>query len=160
LTASPDWLDADRQPVLRVEDDPDADDIAWLDDQLTAFTLAATRHAEIRPLAVIVRDGDRLAGGIHGWSWGGCCELVSLWVEESRRGRGLGRALLLEAEAEARRRECIQLVLFTHAEQAPQLYLALGYQVVGAVEDYPAGSAAYWFRKALSPAAITPVGSG
>ena len=135
--------------MLHVEDDPDADDLALLDDRLNAFTVAATGHADVRPLAVLARDGTRLAGGIHGWTWGGCCELVSLWVEEDQRGGGLGRALLLEAEAEARRRDCTQVVLFTHAQQAPQLYLALDYQVVGSVEGYPAGSAAYWFRKDL-----------
>ena len=80
-----------------------------------------------------------------------CCdvELVSLWVSEPMRGRGLGRALLTAAEDRARARGCHQVVLFTHAFQTPKLYLDSGYDVVGEVEDYPAGSAAYWFRKRL-----------
>ena len=56
MTASPD-RDAKIASRSFVEDDPDADDLAWLDDQLTAFTLAATGHAEMWPLAVVARGG-------------------------------------------------------------------------------------------------------
>jgi hypothetical protein len=41
------------------------------------------------------------------------------------------------------------VVLLTHAVQAPGLYTSSGYELVGQVDDYPAGSAAYWFRKRL-----------
>ena len=136
--------------VFNVEQDPDAGDIAFLDDRLTAFTIAMSGHDDARPLAIFVRDDDgRIVAGIHGWTWGRCCELISLWVEEERRGRGVGRALLAAAEQEAGRRQCLQVVLFTHAMQAPRLYLDTGYELVGAVDDYPAGNAAYWLRKHL-----------
>jgi GNAT superfamily N-acetyltransferase len=137
------------RPVLQVEDDPAADDIAAVDDALATFTVNAAGHGAPRPLAVFARRGDGIVGGIHGWTWGGCCELASLWVNEPMRGRGLGRALLTAAEDQARARGCHQVVLFTHSFQTPALYLGSGYDVVGEVEDYPAGSAAYWFRKRL-----------
>ena len=136
--------------MLRVEDDPDPADVAALDDRLNAFTVRVTGHDDARPLAVMARTatGD-LTGGIHGWTWGGCCELVSLWVDEPQRGHGVGRALLAHAEEAARRRGCTQVVLFTHADQAPALYRESGYELVATVEGYPAGSAAHWFRKPL-----------
>jgi GNAT superfamily N-acetyltransferase len=77
------------------------------------------------------------------------------------RGRGIGRALLRAAEDRARERGCRQVVLFTHAFQTPGLYVHSGYDLVGEVEDYPAGSAAYWFRKRLGGVAfgVTPPAS-
>jgi ribosomal protein S18 acetylase RimI-like enzyme len=135
--------------VLEVEDDPAEEDVIAVDEGLTASTLAATGYEAPRPLAVFARDGDIVAAGIHGWTWGQCCELVSLWVSAPLRRRGLGRALLAAAEDQARRRGCRQVVLFTHAAQAPRLYMSSGYELIGEVTDYPAGGAAYWFRKRL-----------
>ncbi|HEY3142090.1 MAG TPA: GNAT family N-acetyltransferase [Acidimicrobiales bacterium] len=147
-TALGSWMDLDDL-VLQVEDDPGDDDIACLDDSLRAFTVAAAGHDPPRSLAVFARRDGIVVAGIHGWTWGECCELVSLWVSEPLRRRGLGHTLLAAAEAEARRRRCQQVVLFTHADQAPQLYLRSGYELVGHVRGYPVGSAAYWFRKRL-----------
>ena len=136
--------------VLSVEQHADADDIARLDDRLSAFTIAESGHDDVRPLAVFARDGDgHVVAGIHGWTWGQCCELVTLWVTEACRGLGMGRALLSAAEDEARDRGCIQVVLFTHSFQAPELYRREGYEVVGILDDYPAGSSTYWFRKRI-----------
>jgi ribosomal protein S18 acetylase RimI-like enzyme len=135
--------------VTHVVDDPTDDDIAAVDDPLEAFTVAAAGHGAPRPLAVFARRDGTIVAGIHGWTWGGCCELVSLWVSEPMRGRGLGRALLSAAEDRARARGCRQVVLFTHDFQTPRLYTSSGYDVVGEVEDYPAGSVAYLFRKRL-----------
>lgn len=139
----------DRLVTTEVEDDPADGDIAAVDDALAAFTIAAAGHGAPRPLAVFVRDGRRVVAGIHGWTWGGCCELVSLWVSEPWRGRGIGRSLLSAAEDGARERGCRQVVLFTHAFQSPDLYVHSDYDLVGEVEDYPAGTGAYWFRKRL-----------
>lgn len=138
-----------RQPRLDVEDEPDDDDIAAVDDALEAFTVTAAGHGAPRPLAVFARRGRTIVAGVHGWTWGGCCELVSLWVYQPARGRGLGRALLAAAEDRARARGCHQVVLFTHGFQTPGVYRESGYDLVGEVEDYPSGSAAYWFRKRL-----------
>jgi len=148
IRTAPGSTAADR-PVPNVEDDPTDDDIAAVDDALAAFTVAAAGQDAPKPLAVFARHDDTVVAGIHGWTWGGCCELVSLWVNEPMRRRGLGRALLTAAEDRARARGCHQVVLFTHAFQTPGLYTRSGYDIVGEVEDYPAGSAAYWFRKRL-----------
>jgi ribosomal protein S18 acetylase RimI-like enzyme len=91
-----------------------------------------------------------LLGGVHAWTWGGCCELHDLWVDESARGRGFATELMRAAEEEARRRNCAQILLFTHAVQAPELYPRLGYELVGRLDDYPEGDAALWYRKRLT----------
>ncbi|HZB72956.1 MAG TPA: GNAT family N-acetyltransferase [Acidimicrobiales bacterium] len=143
--------------VLEVTEDPAPEDTELLDVQVAASTTRAADQGEPRAVAVFARDdAGSVVGGIHGWTWGGCCELVSLWVDEAARGRGLGEALLSTAELEAVDRGCGQVVLLTHELQAPGLYRRRGYEVVGTVEGYPAGSAALWLRKRLPD----PAGAG
>jgi ribosomal protein S18 acetylase RimI-like enzyme len=118
--------------------------------KVDAFTEHATGHHQRDEFLVALRDEQGvLWGGVHAWTWGGCCELHDLWVDPDARGRGFGGELMRIAEDEARRRDCLQMVLFTHAAQAPGLYPDLGYELVGRLDDYPEGDAALWFRKRL-----------
>jgi GNAT superfamily N-acetyltransferase len=140
---------------LTVEDDPDPTDIALLETRVAEQTARVTGHAidGERQLAIFVRDDDgTILAGVFGWTWGGCAELQHLWVRESQRGNGLGTQLLDAAEAEAVRRGCGQIVLFTHAANAGangDRYTRRGYELVGRVDDYPVGDAALWYRKSL-----------
>ena len=72
-------------------------------------------------LAIFVRDEDGVVAGIGGWTWGDCCELQSLWVHPSLRGRGLATRLIAAAEAEAAARGCAKTIHFTNAFQARAL---------------------------------------
>jgi ribosomal protein S18 acetylase RimI-like enzyme len=87
--------------------------------------------------------------GISAIVWGGYCELQAMWVEESLRNRGLARALVAGAEAEARRRGCALVVLHAYDLLARGLYERLGYETIGVIENCPAGSTARWYRKVL-----------
>jgi GNAT superfamily N-acetyltransferase len=138
---------------LVVEDDPDPEAVALLEARVSEETARVTAHDGERQLAVFVRGADGgVIAGIYGWTWGGCAELQHLWVDESLRGQGVAGRLLDAAEAEAARRGCGQVVLFTHAANAGQSgdrYTRRGYELVGRVDDYPVGDAALWFRKPL-----------
>jgi GNAT superfamily N-acetyltransferase len=139
-------------PTLHIDAHPDPADIQFLDDQINRFNVATT-GIEAGPdvlLAIIVRDeAGAVAAGIWGWTWGGCCEVNTLWVREDLRGQGRGRRLLQTVEAEALRRGCGQIVLGTHSFQAPVFYQRQGYEVVGKVEGYPLGHTKYYLRKRL-----------
>jgi GNAT superfamily N-acetyltransferase len=137
---------------LRLERDVVAhpEDVAVLEQGVAASVAVDTRE-ELRELASFIRDeACVIRGGVYGWTWGGCCELQYLWVEESLRGNGLGGLLAEWAEREARSRGCGQVVLFTHASRASTFYLRRGYDLVGRVDDYPVGDSALWLRKALA----------
>jgi GNAT superfamily N-acetyltransferase len=142
---------------LTVEDDPDPADVALLEARVAEETARNTGRVEDveSQLAIFVRaDDGTIVAGIYGWTWGGCAELHHLWVDETRRGHGLGSRLLDEAEAEATRRGCGQVVLFTHKANtgpAGERFTRRGYELVGQVDDYPLGDAALWYRKALTP---------
>ena len=101
-------------------------------------------------LAIFVRDAGTVVAGISGWTWGDCCELQSLWVAPSLRGRGLATRLIAAAEAEAAARGCSQTVHFTYAFQARALYEQNGYELVGCVKDFPSGTDVLWYRKRLN----------
>ena len=95
---------------------------------------ADARHSFLRTFASPAaeeRDAGTVVAGISGWTWGDCCELRSLRVEPSLRGRGLATRLLAAAKAEAAACGCSQTVHFTYAFQARALYKRNGYELVG-----------------------------
>jgi len=100
-------------------------------------------------LAIFVRQEGEVVAGISGWTWGDCCELQSLWVQPSLRGRGLASKLIAAAEAEAAARGCVQTVHFTYEFQARTLYERNGYKLVARVKDFPSGTDALWYHKRL-----------
>jgi GNAT superfamily N-acetyltransferase len=121
-----------------------------LGERIYEYNVAATgiHDAGLLSLSIIGPDG-ALRAGLFGWTWGECLEVDLLWTREDQRGRGLGTRLLLAVEAEACARGCRQVVLDTHSFQAPDFYRKLGYQVYGAVDDYPVGYQKLHLRKEL-----------
>ena len=136
---------------LEVENDPDPRDLEFLETQIRREASTAMGLGDEAELAIFVRDAGRIVAGISGWTWGDCCELQSLWVEPSLRGRWLGTRLLAAAEAEAAARGCSQTVHFTYAFQAGRLYERNGYELAGRVEGFPSGTDVLWYRKRLNP---------
>ena len=134
---------------LHVEDQPNPLDLEVLETQIRREASAATGLGDEVDLAIFVREAGTVVAGISGWTWGDCCEMQNLWVEPSQRGRGLATRLIAAAEAEARARGCSQMVHFTYDFQAQALYERTGFELVASVEDFPSGTDALWFRKAL-----------
>jgi len=99
-------------------------------------------------LLLLVRDdGDRVVGGLAGftrWNW---LFVESLWLADEVRGRGLGRDLMRRAEEEAARRGCQHAYLDTFSFQARGFYERLGYEVFGRLDDFPIGHTRYFLQK-------------
>ena len=131
--------------------DPTPDDVQYLEDRIYEFNSSATGIAGGEWLSFFVREADRIVAGICGNTWGGTCELRQFWVEQSRRGRGLGTRLFQAAEQEARRRGCTQIVLMTFSFQAPAFYERHGFEVVATIDDHPRGHQNLLIRKRLGP---------
>jgi GNAT superfamily N-acetyltransferase len=131
-------------------EEPCSADIEFLEEQLYEFNAGTTGISDGRGLGVFLRDeSNNIVAGAAGHTWGETCELRQVWVAASVRGRGLGRRLIAEAEAEAVRRGCRQLVLTTHSFQAPDFYRKLGFDVVAELRDYPRGYSHILLRKPL-----------
>lgn len=144
---------------FNVEDDPDPLDIEFLEAQIRREASAAMELDDEVELAIFVREAGKVVAGISGWTWGDCCELQSLWVDPSRRGRGLATRLIAAAEGEAAARGCSQTVHLTYDFQARRLYERNGYELIGRVEDFPSGADVLWYRKLLSPAEFRGAGA-
>ena len=140
------------KPTVTLGDAWNAELDAFLAARIYEFNASATGHADGRALTATVDDaqGRRIAAA-SGHTWGGTCQLTSLWVEESHRRAGLGSALLRAVEDEARRRGCAQVVLLTHDFQAPAFYERHGFEVVATIDNHPLGWQNVVMRKALSP---------
>jgi GNAT superfamily N-acetyltransferase len=131
--------------------EPTPDEVQYLEDRIYEFKSSATGIADGEWLAFFVRERDRIVAGICGNTWGGTCELRQFWVEQSKRGRGLGTKLF-EAAEEARRRGCSQIVLMTFSFQAPAFYKRHGFEVLATIEDHPRGHGTLF----AAPPAIEP----
>ncbi len=139
------------RPPIVVEEAPSRDDLDRLREAIETFNYETTGLRDGRDLAAFVRDetGTMIAG-VSGFTWGGYAKIEFLWVAAAHRKSGLGRALLVAAEAEARTRGCDVVVLDSHDFQAPAFCLKHGYVACGRVEGVPRGSGQTWFRKRLT----------
>jgi ribosomal protein S18 acetylase RimI-like enzyme len=138
-------------PRFEIEE-PSSADVEFLEERLYEFNAGTTGISDGRTLGVFLRgDSGDIVAEAAGHTWGGTCELRQVWVAASERGHGLGRRLMAEAEAEAVRRGCRQLVLSTHSFQAPEFYRKLGFDIVAELPDYPRGHSHLVLRKRLRP---------
>jgi GNAT superfamily N-acetyltransferase len=138
-------------PVVELCDDDECRKLeAFLVERIYEFNAQATGYFDGRLLAGRLRsEAGEIIAAFNGYTWGGCCVLAHLWVHEGQRGRGLGRALLEAAEAEAMHRGCKQVVLSTHSFQAPAFYERLGYEKHAVIHDQPKGQANIVYVKRL-----------
>lgn len=137
--------------VIEPDSEAAAELHALLDERIYEFNLQATGINDGRLFSGTVKDDTgNIIAAINGHSWGGCCHILHLWVHESRRRQGLGRALLKAVEQEALCRGCTQALLSTHSFQAPAFYERLGYIRQATITDYPRGHALHLYLKQLS----------
>jgi GNAT superfamily N-acetyltransferase len=94
------------------------------------------------------QDGDLAAGLSASLAWGWLF-IEALFVADAYRGRGIGRALMIRAEDQARAKGCHAAWLDTF--QARGFYAALGYESFATLQDYPPGQSRHFMRKRLVP---------
>jgi len=100
-------------------------------------------------LAISLREGNEIVGGIVGEVWTAVLFIQFFWLEQGLRGTGLGRKLITAIEDEARRFGAKRSYLDTMSFQAPGFYRICGYKEFGSIEGYPGGVTRHWFTKTL-----------
>lgn len=63
--------------------------------------------------------------------------------------RGMGYRLMREAEAEAGRRGCTDILVSSYSFQAPEFYKRLGYHETGRLDGVPGGHQDVYLQKSL-----------
>ncbi len=137
-------------PPIIFEPNPRPQEIDRLGEGINTFSVPAVGPSKRVYLTYFVKDeaGEILAG-VHGnmdWGW---LYISALWVDESLRGTGLGRALMRRAEEAAVDQGCTHAYLQTMSYQAPDFYTKLGYAVFAELEDIPPPHRCIFFRKRL-----------
>lgn len=125
-------------------------EISAIEDALHRSNVQRSGLDDGEGLAFLVERDGEMVGAAEGYSWGGICEIRHLWVHEDLRGQGLGRDLMAEVVAEARRRGCRQVLLSTYDFQAPAFYGRLGFEVVAQIPDKPLGHTEFVMRLRLT----------
>jgi GNAT superfamily N-acetyltransferase len=106
-----------------------------------------------RPLLIALKGANgAFVGGLAGHSAWGWLVVQDLWLPESLRGRGIGTALMVQAEAEAVARGCHGVWLDTFSFHAPRFYEKLGYAVFGELADCPPGKSRFFLSKRIDGA--------
>ena len=105
----------------------------------------------VSPLAILLKEpgANAIIGGLWGVSYWRWLFVDLLFVPAAHRGRGLGSALLKEAETKAQERGCIGVWLLSFSFQAPQFYLRHGYLAFGSIEELSTRSQMHVFLQAL-----------
>jgi ribosomal protein S18 acetylase RimI-like enzyme len=80
---------------------------------------------------VVRNDAGEVIGGLNAIVHWDKLVVDHLWLDESLRGKGLGRELMLKAHAEGLKRGATKALLDTNDWQAPGFYEKLGYMVFG-----------------------------
>ena len=123
---------------------------AFLAERIYEFNSEATGRFDGESFSATRRDESGvIRAGISGYTWGGCCYVSYLWVEERERGNGLGTALLLAAEEHARAKDCVVLFVSSHNFQSPGFYERKGSKLQAVVHDHPVGHTNIFFAKRL-----------
>ena len=134
--------------VLLAGDAPEIE--AFLAARIYEFNSKASGYFDGESFSGTQRDDlGVIRAGISGYTWGGCCYVSYLWVDESKRGHGLGTALMVAAEEYPSLRRCAVVFVATHSFQAPGFYERMGYGKQTVVRDHPVGHASAVYAKRL-----------
>lgn len=139
-----------RRFALHLDEKPAVADVAKVVAGLRAFNerQRGAKRDGARKFAVYVKDArGAIVGGLVGITHLDWLYVDYLWLDDSARGRGLGRRLMQSAERTAARRGCLGAWLETMSFQAPGFYRRLGYRKFGELADLSGGARRFWLWK-------------
>jgi GNAT superfamily N-acetyltransferase len=147
------WIDGQKNVILPrleiVETNATPEHEASILGPLCDYNHAVARLDSYEEFAVLLRDPDSndVTGGLYGQIDHGWAFVKLLIVPEAYRGLGLGRQLMNEAEAIARRHDSEGIWLNTFDFQARPFYEKLGFELFGALEASEKAHGQYFMKK-------------
>ncbi|SHF48156.1 GNAT family N-acetyltransferase [Pedobacter caeni] len=138
---------------IKVADTIDQKSYARIAELLFEYNLSKTQEFQNeinKSIEIIIRDEqNEIVGGLYGRSIWGTLEINKCVVIPKNRNEGIGRKLIIEAEKEAKNRNCRFISLNTFSFQAPEFYEKLGFEKIGTETDFPKGLEKRYYRKKL-----------
>jgi GNAT superfamily N-acetyltransferase len=103
-----------------------------------------------RPLVLLAATEAAVIGGLFAETQLAWLRISIMAVKPEFRSKGIGSALLAEAERQAVARGCKHAYVDTMSYQAPQFYAARGFHIVGEIPDWDShGHTKYHFAKGI-----------
>lgn len=130
--------------------DCNEEEATYIHEKLIEHNIKFITHFEEFKFCLKDYEG-KIIGGIIASKDNECMTIDFLWVDEDKRGKGLGRILVNHLEAVAERRGCVVIWLNTFEFQGPEFYKRMNYELFGTLEKCINGYSQYFFRKALKP---------
>ncbi|MFX1508633.1 MAG: GNAT family N-acetyltransferase, partial [Promethearchaeota archaeon] len=96
---------------------------------------------------VLKNSSGTIVGGVITSMLTGVMHLEVLWIDEIYRGRGYGKALVLQAESIGKKKGYSASQTWTFSFQAPEFYQRIGYKLVGTFDGYIDGITEHILRK-------------
>lgn len=128
------------------------DEIEYIKNQLFQFNVSTSppdQGALSKDVNLILKEDDKIYGGLIGKIYRRCLFIEFLWISEEERGLGYGEKLMMEAEKIAISEQCKFIHLDTFSFQAPEFYKRNGYEIFGVLDGYPDGIKRYYLKKDL-----------
>jgi GNAT superfamily N-acetyltransferase len=130
---------------------PIQEDIKFLENKLLEFNRGKIENYVYTRFGYkYVNDFDSIIAGIDCQAGGGWLYIVSLWVEKSNRGKGLGNELLSAAEKKAVEKGCHDAYLYTYSFQSPGFYEKNGYAAFGKLDHFCGDHKKLFLKKRLA----------
>lgn len=124
--------------------------VSDIEDKLEAFDEAHITRRLSGSIRLGIEEGGEIVAGLDACVTAFRILYVStVFVKESHRRKGYGRALIGEMERRAAELGVDTIRLDTFSWQGKEFYEALGYEVVGSYENSADGYAEYFFLKRI-----------
>lgn len=128
---------------FRIISDPTNDELKEFQQGLESYNMEKTKGEFNSPQPwhnLVLRDKEGNAvGGISTSTLYWTQYLEVLWVDEKYRGLGYGKDLILVAQRLAKEIGCISSHVYTFSWQAPEVYQAVGYDLIVTFDGYHCG---------------------
>lgn len=137
-------------PTLVIEFPPALSDVQELVSHLDAFNAPYVGKVPMGDLAVLVRAGDRLIGGLAGFRYHHTFSLEQFWFDPTLHEQGCdAQAIAAFDHAMHDGIDAQHIDIRVMGDDAKPAFQAAGYVLTGVHDDFPAGSATYYLRKTV-----------
>jgi ribosomal protein S18 acetylase RimI-like enzyme len=135
---------------ISYEDNPSPEDLQIITDGISSEAYKKRGLDRVESFCFFLRgEESKINGGIRGVIYYGSMYIDELWVDESCRGKGYGKDLILKAEELAKNKACNFISLNTMDFEARSFYEKLGYVVELERKGYFKSSIFYGLIKIL-----------
>lgn len=136
---------------MKIALDPGEDVSKAIDEGLTAFNVRTMGAPDWIPVQVSVRGDDgTVIGGITARVFLDTLYVSTVWIDDSLKGLGHGRAMLEMVQSEGRRLGATHAWLYTASWQARPFYEAMGYSCFAEMAFGGGRYKRYFMRKDLA----------